>query len=188
MTEATWQGLPAALAEDAALTAAVLRIQAEILAGPLARESMINRRLAIQQRALRRIEDWRVLLVLTPWMLSRLLFPDAPPALAVPPGWSADERAEADFLLLGPRLRFDLLGQPQQGHLAYHTGLGHYLLQPICLDMQPYADAEAVFAQWNQVIRTRDDNMEKAKRDCPLQQEVSRREFFRGLRGRPGDD
>jgi len=189
MTEATWQGLPPDLADDAALAALVLRVQAEILAGPLAGDPSINRRLAIEHRALRRIEGWRVLLVLTPWMLSRLLFPDEPPALAIPPGWSAEERAGADFLLLGPRLRFELLGQPQQGHLAYHPALGHHLLQPICLDMQRYADAGAVFAQWNQVIRTRDENMEKAERDCPLQKEVSRREFFRGLRGRTaGED
>jgi hypothetical protein len=88
--------------------------------------------------------------------------------------------------MLGPNLRFDLLGQPQQAHLNFHSRLGHYLLQPICLDMKPYRDADAVFEAWNQVIHIRDENMEKARRDCPLQKEISRRELFRRIKG-PGD-
>ena len=49
----------------------------------------------------------------------------------------------------------------------------------MCLDLEPYRDAAAVFEAWNRVIRTRDENMEKAGRDCPLQKEISRRELFR---------
>jgi hypothetical protein len=85
--------------------------------------------------------------------------------------------------VLGPRLAFDLLGQPQQAHINYHPRLGHYLIQPICLDMQPYLAPAVVFEAWNQVIRIRDENMERARRDCPLQREVSRRELFRGSSG-----
>jgi hypothetical protein len=181
MAEAKWQTSPQDLADDEALAAAVVEIHRGILTGQLAEDPVVNRNLEIQQRALRHIDGWRVLLLLTPWMLSRLLFPDRPPPLEVPEGWSADERRKADYLILGPRLRFELLGQPQQAHLNFHARLGHYLLQPICLDMAPYVSAEAVFEQWNQVIRTRDDNMDKAKRDCPLQQEVSRRELFRRI-------
>ena len=128
---------------------------------------------------MRRIDTWRVLLLLTPWMLARLLFPDAPPRLAVPPGWSARERRDAPYLVLGPSLSFDLLRQPQQAHLNYHPRLGHYLLQPICLDLAPYENADAIFTALNQVIRIRDENMEQARRDCPLQKEISRRELFR---------
>jgi len=182
MTDSNWRTYPADLADDEALTATVLEIHQGILQGQLAADPMVNLNLPIQQRAFRPIEGWRVLLLLTPWMLARLLFPSKPPALQIPEGWSAVERQDADYLLLGPRMGFQLLGQPQQAHLNFHPRLGHYLLQPICLNMEPYPDAEAVFEEWNQVIRTRDENMEKAKRDCPLQKEVSRRELFRRLR------
>ncbi len=186
MTEGTWQTCAPGRTDDDALTAAVLDVHQQILRDQLAMDPMLNANLDVQQRAFRHIDGWRVLMLLTPWMLSRLLFPDEPPALAIPEGWTAQDRKDADYLLLGPRLGFELLGQPQQAHLNYHPRLGHYLLQPICLNMKPYADAAAVFEEWNKVIRTRDENMEKAKRDCPLQKEVSRREFFRRI-GTPGE-
>lgn len=181
MGDPGWQTCPAGLVDDEALTAAVLDVHQAILRGQMSADPMVNLNLPIQQRAFRRIESWRVLLLLTPWMLSRLLFPDTPPSLKIPPDWSAAERQDADYLLLGPHIGFELLGQPQQAHLNFHPRLGHYLLQPICLNMETYADAASVFEEWNQVIRTRDENMEKAKRDCPLQKEVSRRELFRRL-------
>ena len=54
-------------------------------------------------------------------------------------------------------------------------------------DIQPFMDyltdtVGVEFEAWSQVIRTRDENMEKARRDCPLQREISRRELFRRLR------
>jgi len=186
MTDPDWQTCPTDLTDDEALTDAVLEIHQAILQGQMAADPGVNLNLPIQQRAFRRIESWRVLLLLTPWMLSRLLFPDTPPSLKIPADWSAAERQDADYLLLGPHMRFELLGQPHQAHLNFHPRLGHYLLQPICLNMSPYSNAEAVFEDWNQVIRTRDENMEKAKRDCPLQKEISRRELFRRLR--PGSE
>jgi hypothetical protein len=69
-----------------------------------------------------------VLLLLTPWMHARLLFPDDRPPLEIPRGWSANERQGSDYLVLGPRLDFVLLGQPQQAHLSYDPALGHYLV------------------------------------------------------------
>ena len=179
MTDPAWQTCPREWADDQALGQAVLDAHEVILREQLAGDPMLNGVLGIQLRALRRIEGWRVLLLLTPWMLARLLVPDEPPGLRIPAGWSADARRDADYMVLGPNLSFELLGQPQRAHLNYHPRLGHYLLQPICLNMGPYRNAEAVFEEWNQVIRTRDENMEKANRDCPLQKEVSRREFFR---------
>ncbi len=182
MTEADWETYPPGLADDAALGTAVLEAHEAILRVELAGEPMLNTSLGIELRALRRIEGWRVLLLLTPWMLARLLFPDEPPAITLPDGWSAGERKGGGYLVLGPRITFQLLSQPQQAHLSYDARLGHYLLQPICLDMEPYPDAEAVFEEWGRVIRVRDENMERAKRDCPLQTEISRREIFRRLR------
>ena len=178
MTEAAWQICPPDLVDDDALTAAVIEVHRAILDEHLKGDPMLNLALGIQLRAFRQIEGWRVLLLLTPWMLVRLLFPETPPVPSLPEGWRAAERGDADYQVLGPRLDFRLLGQPQQAHLNYHPRFGHYLLQPICLNLEPYSDAEAVFEAWNAVIRTRDENLAKARRDCPLQEEVSRRELF----------
>lgn len=186
MTEVAWAMYPPALADDAALGTAVLEAHEAILREELVGDPMLNRALTVELRALRRIEGWRVLLLLTPWMLARLLFPDEPPDIPLPDGWSAGDREGAGYLVLGPRMAFQLLGQPQQAHLSYDARLGHFLLQPICLDMEPYSDAEAVFEEWGRVIRVRDENMERAKRDCLLQKEISRRELFRRLA--PSDD
>lgn len=179
MSERIWQTCPPELAEDEALGHTVLDAHQVILREQLAGDPMLSPALPIQLRALRRVEGWRIMLLLTPWMLARMLFPDDPPEIGIPPGWSAEDRREADYLILGPRVQFALLGQSQQAHLSFDPRLGHFLLQPICLNMEPYSDADAVFEEWNKVIRTRDQNMERAKRDCPLQKEVSRREFFR---------
>lgn len=187
MSDGSWQCPPPELAADDALEQAVLDAHQDILRKQLAGDPMLRFSLPMEIRALRQIDAWRVLLLLTPWMLARLLFPDEPPELTVPPDWSARARRGAPYLVLGPQLNFDLLDQPQQAHLNYHHRLGHYLLQPICLDMSPYESADAVFMAWNQVIRTRDENMEQARRDCPLQQEISRRELFRRFTG-PGDE
>lgn len=187
MSDANWQGLPPELMADAALEQAVLEVHRDILREQLAGDPMLKLALPVMIRALRRVDTWRVLLLLTPWMLARLLFPDEPPELEIPPGWSAGKRRDAPYLVLGPNLNFDLLAQPQRAHLNYHHRLGHYLLQPICLDMGPYETADAVFTAWNQVIRTRDENMAQAKRDCPLQKEISRRELFRRFTG-PGEE
>ena len=181
-SETAWRLCAEDLAEDQALSAAVVAIHERLLRETLAGDPMLNMALPIEVRALRRVEDWRVLLLLTPWMLARLLFPDRAPPLALPEGWSAAERADAGYLVLGPRLSFDLFGQSQQAHLGYHDQLGHYLLQPLCLNMEPYRDADAVFERWSEVIRVRDENMEAARRDCPMQKEISRRELFRRLR------
>lgn len=182
MTDPAWQSCPPALAEDRALSRAILDAHQAILRDQLVGDPMLNRTLGMELRALRRIEGWRVLLLLTPWMLARLLFPDESPIIEIPPDWTAERRRDADYLMLGPSLEFELFGQPQKAHLNFHPSLGHYLLQPLCLDMAPYADAAAVFEAWDQVIRIRDENMEKARRECPMQREVSRRELFRRMR------
>jgi hypothetical protein len=183
VSDGAWQCFPRATEGDDGLRQAVVEVHQGILRDQLAGDPMLNLALPVEIRALRRIDAWRLLLLLTPWMLARLLFPDDPPGLEVPAGWEAQERRGADYRLLGPSLDFLLLGQPQRAHLNYHLRLGHFLLQPICLDMNSYADGDSVFEAWSQVIRIRDENMEKARRDCPLQKEVSRREFFRRIKG-----
>jgi hypothetical protein len=179
-----WSICPAALADDDRFVETIRRLHEAVNRDFFADDPMANQRLGVQVRAFRRLEQWRLLLVLTPWMFSRLLLPERDPGIRVPPKWRAEARRDAPYQLLGPRVRLAILGQSQPAHLNYHPLLGHYLLQPIALNMEPYTSPEAVFEEWNQVIRTRDENMEKHRRDCPWQKEVSRRELFGRLRGR----
>lgn len=178
-----WCIYPPPLADDTRFVGTIRRLHEAVNRDFFAGDPMANQRLGVQIRAFRRLEQWRVLLLLTPWMLSRLLVPERDPGIVVPPEWRAEARRDAPYQLLGPRVKPTILGRSQQAHLNYHPLLGHYLLQPIALDMEHYASPEAVFEQWNQVILTRDENMEKHRRDCPWQKEVSRRELFGRLRG-----
>ena len=178
-----WRVWPPPLEDDERLLETVQAVHRNIYADNFAHDPAANHGLPLQYRVFRRLQEWRILLMLTPWMLARLMFPDRPPGLRIPADWRAEARPDSDYRLLGPRLELELLGQAQQTHLNYHPALGHYLLQPIVLNMQPYADTEAVFAAWGEVIRTRDENMEKRQMDCPWQKELSRRELFNRWRG-----
>jgi hypothetical protein len=132
-----WVLCPPELAEDDALSAAVLGVHQAILRDQLQGDPSLNPDLDIQQRALRRVEDWRVLLLLTPWMLARLLFPDRSPSLALPGGWSAPERTNAPYQVLGPRILFSLLGQSQQAHLSYHRTWATFFCSPFASTWSP---------------------------------------------------
>jgi hypothetical protein len=180
-TPSGWQCWPPACAEDQAFAEAVASLHLRLYHAYFAADPLVNPALGVQVRALRRLEHWRLLLVLTPWMLARILVPDRDPGISLPPGWSGPEREDAPHAVLGPLVRVELLGQGQQAHLNYAPGLGHYLLMPLVLNMEPYASPEEVLDAWDQVIRVRDANMAKFQRDCPWQREISRRELFRPL-------
>ena len=179
-----WSLYPEELADDERLRVTVRRLHEDIDRRYFAHDPLANRNLDVQTRSFRRLEGWRLVLVLTPWMLSRLLVPDRAPAVPIPLEWRAEARRDAAYQVLGPRVTVDILGQNQQAHLNYHPRLGHYLLQPIALNMESYISPDAVFDAWSQVIRTRDENMEKHRKDCPWQKEVSRRELLTRLRGK----
>ncbi|KRT56277.1 Protein of unknown function (DUF3457) [endosymbiont of Ridgeia piscesae] len=164
--------------EETPFLQAVIDAHQTIYQEHFADELMLNHQLGIQLRAYRELDDWRLLLILTPWMLSRLIFPRSDPGIPIPAAWQQQQREEAEYQLLGPAVELAMLGQNQRAHLNYYPQLGHYLLQPIALNMQQYDSAEAVFEAWNEVITTRDQNMKKLQRDCPWQKELSRREFF----------
>lgn len=172
---------PALLEDDAALLGAVETAFAGGYRELFLHELAVNHGLPITTRAFRRIGPWRVFLLLTPWMLARVLVPGEAPALELPEEWLAARREGAATVVLGPLLVFHLHDVPQKAHLNYHPDLGHYLLQPLILAMEQFGDADAVFMAWNEVLRTRDENMKKLARDCPTQREVSRREFFSSL-------
>jgi hypothetical protein len=182
LLQSGWRGLPPERADDAAFIETLLELHALLFDDHFAGDPEANESLGIEVRAFRRLEGWRVALVLTPWMLARLLIPDRDPKIPLPPEWCAEAREEATYQALGPQVGFSLLGQDQQAHLNYHAWLGHYLIQPIALNMGAYESPEAVFEAWSNVIRTRDENMARHRKDCPWQQEISRRELFSRLR------
>ena len=110
--------------------------------------------------------------------MARVFLPERDPGLSIPTGWSVSERNAAPFLVIGPQVNFTILGGEQKAHLNYLPELGHFLLQPLVQSMEQYDSADAVFAAWDEVIKTRDRVMEEHKRECGWQREVSRREFF----------
>ncbi|MGC1953820.1 MAG: [NiFe]-hydrogenase assembly chaperone HybE [Gammaproteobacteria bacterium] len=150
---------------------------------------IVNHNLPIDVRALRHTDPWRIALVLTPWMLARFFSPLRDPHIELPDGWHASDRSGASYTVIGPPIAFSVLGQEQTAYLNYHPQLGHYLIQPLVQSMQQYASAEAVYAAWSEVIRSRDETIRARQLECKWQSEVSRREFFTGLRGpRDHDD
>ncbi len=179
-----WHRCPPELREDEPFLAAVTELHRELYRQHFSHDPAVNPALGVEIRAFRHTGEWRIFLLLTPWMLTRILVPDRDPGVVIPPAWQAGARREEEFQLLGPTVSVDLLGQRQSAHLGYHPQLGHYLLQPLAMNMEEYRSADEVFAAWNEVIRTRDENMAKMQRDCPWQKEVSRREFFRLGRGK----
>lgn len=143
---------------------------------------IVNHDLPIDVRALRHTDPWRIVLVLTPWMLARLFSPLRDPNIALPEGWHASERSDASYTVIGPPIAFSVLGQQQTAYLNYHPPLGHYLIQPLVQSMQQYASAEAVYEAWSEIIRRRDETIRARQLECKWQNEVSRREFFTGFR------
>ncbi|MEW8505726.1 MAG: [NiFe]-hydrogenase assembly chaperone HybE [Candidatus Thiodiazotropha sp.] len=176
MHETTWQLLPPELADDDKFKLALIEVHREIFNQYFSDDPLTNSNLGFQLHAYRRTSGWRVVLILTPWMLSRLLFPENDPHILIPEGWSGEERHGTDYQALGPSLRLGWSGNYMQSHLNFHASLGHYLLQPILMKMQNYDSPKEAFEAWHNMIRTRDRNMRRMQRDCPWQEEVSRRD------------
>ncbi|MEJ2344770.1 MAG: [NiFe]-hydrogenase assembly chaperone HybE [Gammaproteobacteria bacterium] len=165
--------------DDAALAAAVTERFQAIFRNDFADVPFLNDALGIEVRATRRMDEgWRVFLLLTPWMLSRLFLPERDPGLPVPDAWRAEARARTPYVVIGPRISLPLLGGLQQAHINYDATLGHYVVQPLVQSMSGYRSADAVFAAWNDVIAARARVMDEQQRECPWQRELSRREFF----------
>jgi hypothetical protein len=164
--------------DDNTVIAAVGECFGEIYLNHFSDQFLVNHNLPIEVRAFRRSDGWCVFLLLTQWMMARVFLPEHDPGLPVPSAWSAAERASTPFLVIGPQLNFTILGGEQKAHFNYLPELGHFLLQPLVQSMEQYDSADAVFAAWDEVIKTRDRVMEEQKRECGWQREVSRREFF----------
>lgn len=173
-----WQTCAAPLQDDQALREAVLAVHEDLYQKHFVNLPMINPRLPIEIRAFRRIEQWRVFLLLTPWMLVRVWIPQSVPAIAVPPGWSAAERENASYALLGPALKITIMAGEQKAHLTFDRQIGHYLIQPLVLSMLSYDSAEAVYHAWHRLIQTRNQTIKQVTSQGKWKQEVSRRALF----------
>jgi hypothetical protein len=178
LADCGWQLGESPKRDDRAVIATVSKSFGEIYSHFFGNEFRVNHNLPIEIRAFRRCDGWCVFLLLTPWMMARVFLPERDQELHVPAGWSANERAAAPFLVIGPQLDFIMLGETLKAHLNYLPDLGHFLLQPLVQSMESYESASAVFAAWDEVIKVRDRVMEEQKRECNWQKEVSRREFL----------
>ncbi len=183
MNDSGWQLGAWAGEGDQALIATVIASFGAVYRTHFSDEWLVNHTLPLEVRAFRRSDGWAVFLLLTPWMMARVLLPEYDPGLPIPAGWSAAERKALPFAAIGPLLPFTITGGQQKAHLNYLPELGHFLLQPLVQSMEQYASADAVFAAWDEVIKTRDRVMLEQKRECSWQKEVSRREFFARLGG-----
>lgn len=179
-----WRPAPITLDEPERVRAVVVAAFQDVYERCFADELAVNHALPIELRAWRRTGPWGVGLLLTPWVLGRLWLTDTDPGLPIPAGWGADERAEMGPVVVGPTVRFRALETDQRAHLNYHRSLGHYLIQPLIQNMEGFSEPREVYEAWEQVIAHRDRVAEEQERDCPWQQEISRREFFSRFRGR----
>ncbi|MBF0271905.1 MAG: DUF3457 domain-containing protein [Magnetococcales bacterium] len=134
----------------------------------------------VEARSFRHLDPWRIFLLLTPWMLMRVLMPMRDPGLPLPPGWGEPDGPESGGLL-GPLLTVYLLGQKQMAHLHRDPVLGDYLIQPLVQSLHKYANPEAVFSAWTETVQRRDAFVQASNRRCDWQQDLSRREIFSGL-------
>jgi hypothetical protein len=184
MAETGWVIAPFGGKPDDTVAAAVVQCFSGIYQRHFRDEWLVNHGLPVEVRALRESDGWRVMLLLTPWMLARVFLAQRDPGLPIPAGWGAAERGEAPYVVIGPMVPFPVLGFEQKAHLNYLPELGHFLLQPLVQSMERYKSADEVFGAWDEVIRTRDRVMEEQKRECGWQREVSRREFLGRLAGR----
>ncbi|MCB1751149.1 MAG: [NiFe]-hydrogenase assembly chaperone HybE [Gammaproteobacteria bacterium] len=179
--ENDWQTAADELRNDTLLQAAVVDEHRRIYSRYFLHDPAANHVLPVMTHAFRRLEQWRVFLLLTPWMLSRLFIPDGAPGWRIPPDWQAHNRRDRDYQVIGPTFELPLLTGKQRAHLNYSPAIGHYLLHPLILSMLNFSCAEEAFTAWNRVIETRNRNIEKLQKRNPLQQEITRREFFRGI-------
>jgi len=177
-----WKSFPEALRDDDQLQAAVLEVHETLYRDCFMDDPGVNHRLPVRVQAFRRMGPWRVFLLLTPWMLSRIFIPDSDPGIEIPGEWCKEARAGQPYRVIGPACSLELLTGRQKAHLNYSNRLGHYLLHPLILSMKDFQTPEEAFRAWNRVIETRNENLRKLEQRSPQQEEITRREFFKGPR------
>ncbi len=166
---------PTALHADAALKNYVIAMFNGYRSRFMNQQATSNPALPVRIYSLHRLEFWRVLLILTPWMLANLLTPDINPGLFLPD--QPVDGQDAEGHLLGPVIRFTVFDTQHKAHLNFDSHLGHYLLQPLIFCMERYPDAEAVLTAWNLLA----ENRKRKTIYREYSREVSRREIFTRL-------
>jgi hypothetical protein len=159
MAETQWQLLPPECHQNRSFLDTLLAVHQEIYQKFLVDAPLVNSRIGFHLYAYRRTSRWRTVLILTPWMMSRLLFPEQDPHIRIPEGWSGEDRGDTEYQALGPTLRLGWSGNYMEAHLNYHTKLGHYLLQPITLDLRGYSTSSEVIQARNSLIRNLERNI-----------------------------
>jgi hypothetical protein len=174
----TWQLLPMELKDDTTFTQVLVDVHREIYKDFFYDDPLSSESLGFHLHAYRRTSGWRVAVILTPWMMSRLLFPEQDPHIVIPQGWSGEERCGTDYQALGPSLRLGWSGHYMQAHLNFHARLGHYLLQPILMNMKNYRTADQALEAWRDAIGTKGKKMMGMLQNCPWQEAFSDRAFL----------
>jgi hypothetical protein len=127
----------------------------------------INHKLKVEVRGWHRKDDWAMGVLLTPWMLTKVYIPlSIPKDLDIPAGWSADERQNAAYVVIGPLMNLMIDGQAHAVHINYHPQLGHYAVQPLVQKMNSYVDNEAAFAAWGEVLTFRKEYRAKLQAEA----------------------
>nr|VFJ87267.1 MAG: Protein of unknown function (DUF3457) [Candidatus Kentron sp. H]VFJ88903.1 MAG: Protein of unknown function (DUF3457) [Candidatus Kentron sp. H]VFJ95144.1 MAG: Protein of unknown function (DUF3457) [Candidatus Kentron sp. H] len=174
----TWE-LPLATLEDTAFVEAIKETFTDIYREWFSQEIMVvNHDLPILVRALRRVECWRVFLLLTPWMLARIFAPSQAPPIPIPEAWRGPARADKPYTVIGPAIGMVVRETAEKAHINYHPRIGHYLVQPLIQSMESFTSPDEAFEAWNTVIRTRTENIRELNRRCRWQEDISRRELF----------
>ena len=147
MPETGWQTLPQHLHSEMRFNLAVMIAHRQIFDQHFAADKSVNRALGFHLNGYRQQGLLRIIQILTPWMLANLWFADSPPEVGLPETLQSD----ASHQPLGPKIDLpeDLGGGT--AHLNYHPTLGHYLVQPITLDLAQYDNAHSVFEAMNQL-------------------------------------
>lgn len=154
MPDTGWQTLPQHLHSEMRFNLAVLIAHRQIFDQHFATDPSVNRALGFHLNGYRQQGLWRIIQILTPWMLANLWFAESTPEIAL----SESQRAKADNQPLGPAIDLPEVLCGGKAHLNYHPTLGHYLVQPIHLDLADHDDAQSVFEALSEVGQAQGGN------------------------------
>ncbi|MET0067730.1 MAG: [NiFe]-hydrogenase assembly chaperone HybE [Candidatus Thiodiazotropha sp.] len=152
MADTLWQLLPAKWQQDAIFRPALIDIHREIYQRFFHNDPRVNPQLGFHLHAYCRSSHWRSTLILTPWMMSRLMFPEQDPHILIPDGWSGEDRSQSEYQPVGPSLKLGCHGNAMVANLNYHTQLGHYLIQPFALSMRGFKRPREAFEIWDRLF------------------------------------
>ncbi|WP_321323135.1 [NiFe]-hydrogenase assembly chaperone HybE [Thiomicrorhabdus sp.] len=135
----------------------------------------VNHNLNVELRGLKFVDGWVTGFLLTPWMLCNIYIPVLQqPEISIEAEWLAQQRANQDYVVIGPLKSFVIGGSSQKANLNYHPQLGHYLLQPLVQIMDKYANNESAFDAWSEVIAFRKAHYEKIEREALAKTELDK--------------